>query len=97
MRPRSPATDMILVIAAAWAAVVVVQWGMATGEWLTVIRQAVGLMALAGLLGRLAAAVDNAVDDLRSGTSGRGGGRPAPMRVRVRRPDRPRRGGDGKR
>lgn len=81
MFDRSRTIALILGVAVAWTAVVVVQAGLASGEWLSLSRHAVGLLAFAGVLGRLAATVDNLIDDIRTGTGGRGRGRTVPIRL----------------
>ncbi|CAN5288165.1 hypothetical protein BH23ACT9_BH23ACT9_38070 [soil metagenome] len=90
MRARSPLMHALLALAAVWAALVTVSFGLASGDWVTAIRQSVTLVAIAGLLGYMAAAVDNLVEEWtggsRSGSDRPSTGRFQPVRIRQEKP-----------
>lgn len=86
---RSPLVALSA-LAVLWTLAVVVDAGARTGDWAVVVRQTLLLGSAAGLIGLVAARVDDLIDDVMSGSGGgpRGRRRPAPAKVRV--PRRPR-------
>lgn len=86
---RSP-LPALSALAVLWTLAVVVDASARTGDWALVVRHTLLLGSAAGLIGLVAARVDDLIDDMMSGSGGGPRGRRRPVPVRVRAPRRPR-------